>query len=97
MIDELATYNLMAKYPNTTDLIREVEKMAKAEAIDDAIKVLNSKSVQIIFDLPVEEVLGEDVDLDDFAMLMQDAIQVYRKMVFGTLEQLKAGGENGKS
>lgn len=59
------------------------------KAVDDMIKVLNSKSVEITFDLPVEEILGEDVDLDDFAMLVQDAIQAYRKMVFGTLEQLK--------
>ena len=39
----------------------------------------NEKNIQITFDLPVEEVLGEDVDLDDFAMLVQDAIQAYKK------------------
>ena len=47
----------------------------------------NNKNVQITFDLPVEEVLGEDVDLDDFAMLVQDAVQAYRKMVIDTIKK----------
>ena len=46
----------------------------------------NNKNIQIIYDLPVEEVLGEDVDLDDFAMLVQDAIQAYKKMVIDTIK-----------
>ena len=46
----------------------------------------NNKNIQITFDLPVEEVLGEDVDLDDFAMLVQDAIQAYKKMVINTIK-----------
>lgn len=61
----------------------------RADAIDEVKNALNNKSVQITFDLPVEELLGEGVDLDDFAMLVQDAVQVYRKMVLGVLEQLK--------
>ena len=47
----------------------------------------NNKNIQITFDLPVEEVLGEDVDLDDFAMLVQDAIQSYKKMVIDTIKE----------
>ena len=67
---------------------------------------LNDTGVQIAFDLPVEEILGEDVDMDDFAMLVQDAIQAYRKMVIDSIqsqptaydvdavvEQLKAEGK----
>ena len=50
------------------------------------IDAFNNKNVQITFDLPVEEVLGEDVDLDDFAMLVQDAIQAYKKMVIDTIK-----------
>ena len=50
------------------------------------IKAFNNKNVQITFDLPVEEVLGEDVDLDDFAMLVQDAIQAYKKMVIDAIK-----------
>ena len=46
----------------------------------------NNKNIQITFDLPVEEVLGEDADLDDFAMLVQDAIQSYKKMVIDTIK-----------
>lgn len=43
--------------------------------------------MQITFDLPVEEILGEDVDIDDFSMLVQDAIQAYRKMVIATIQE----------
>ena len=50
------------------------------------LKAFNNKNVQITFDLPVEEVLGEDVDLDDFAMLVQDAIQAYKKMAIDTIK-----------
>lgn len=35
MLDELAIYNLSVKYPNTVDLVREVERIARVEAIDD--------------------------------------------------------------
>ena len=52
----------------------------------ELLKAFNNKNVQITFDLPVEEVLGEDVDLDDFAMLVQDAIQAYKKMVTDTIK-----------
>ena len=51
------------------------------------LNAFNNKNIQITFDLPVEEVLGEDVDLDDFAMLVQDAIQVYKKIVIDTIEK----------
>ena len=52
----------------------------------DLLNEFNEKNIQITFDLPVEEVLGEDVDLDDFAMLVQDAIQAYKKMVIDTIK-----------
>ena len=52
----------------------------------ELLKAFNNKNVQITFDLPVEEVLGEDVDLDDFAMLVQDAIQAYKKMVIDNIK-----------
>lgn len=35
MIDELTVYNLSIKHPNTLDLVREVEKMARADAIEE--------------------------------------------------------------
>lgn len=47
---------------------------------------LNDTGVQITFDLPVEEILGEDVDMADFTMLVQDAIQAYRKMVIDVIQ-----------
>ena len=52
----------------------------------ELLKAFNNKNVQITFDLPVEEVLGEDVDLDDFAMLVQDAIQAYKRMIIDTIK-----------
>ena len=52
----------------------------------ELLNEFNEKNIQITFDLPVEEVLGEDVDLDDFAMLVQDAIQAYKKMVIDTIK-----------
>lgn len=42
---------------------------------------LNDGNIQTTFNLPIEEVLGEDVDIDDFVMLLQGAIHIYREMV----------------
>ena len=53
---------------------------------DVLLECFEKKGVQIIFDLPVEEVLGEDIDLDDFAMLVQDAVQAYKGMVIDIIE-----------
>lgn len=47
------------------------------------IEKMNDTKIQVMFDLPVEELLGEDVDMDDFCTLLQDAIQAYRKLVIG--------------
>lgn len=51
------------------------------------LKKFDDAGIQITFNLPVEEILGDDVDIDDFAMLVQDAIQVYKKMVIGTINE----------
>ena len=60
-----------------------------AELIDKGALVadFNNSGIHIEFDLPVEEILGEDVDINDFTMLVQDAIQAYRKMVIGTIQK----------
>lgn len=50
------------------------------------LNTFNNTGIQITFDLPVEEILGEDVDIDDFTMLLQDAIQAYKKMVIDTIK-----------
>ena len=52
------------------------------------LKKFDDTGIQITFDLPVEEILGEDVDIDNFTMLVQDAIQVYKKMVIGTIKDI---------
>ena len=53
----------------------------------ELLNTFNNKNIQITFDLSVEEILGEDVDLDDFAMLVQDAIQSYKKLVIDTIKE----------
>ena len=57
--------------------------ISRSELLD----AFNNKNIQITLDLPVEEVLGEDVDLDDFAMLVRDAIQSYKKLVIDTIKE----------
>lgn len=61
---------------------------------EQLINKLNSTGINIKFDLPVEEILGENVDLDDFAVLMQDAIQAYRKMVIDTIKNMSVVRDN---
>ena len=51
------------------------------------IEKFNDTGIQITFDLPVEEVLGENVDIEDFVMLVQDAIQSYKNMVIATIKE----------
>lgn len=64
-----------------------------AELIDKGALIadFNNSGIHIEFDFPVEEVLGEDVDINDFTMLVQGAIQAaiqaYRKMVIGTIQK----------
>ena len=57
--------------------------ISRSELLD----AFKNKNIQITFDLPVEEVLGEDVDLDDFTMLVRDAIQSYKKLVIDTIKE----------
>jgi hypothetical protein len=52
------------------------------------LQKFNDTGIQITFDLPVEEILGEDVDIDDFTMLVQDAIQAYKNMIIGTIKDM---------
>lgn len=54
------------------------------------LKKFNDTGIQITFDLPVEEILGDDVDIDDFTMLVQDAIQAYKNMVISTIKEQPA-------
>lgn len=61
--------------------------MSRLIDADALIKKFNDKGIQITFDLPVEEILGEDVDIDDFSMLVQDAVQAYRKMVIDMIQE----------
>lgn len=50
------------------------------------IDKFSDTGIQITFDLPVEEKLGEDVDLEAFAELVQDAVQAYKKMIIDVIQ-----------
>ena len=62
--------------------------MARLIDEDTLLQKFNDTGIQITFDLPVEEILGADIDIDDFTMLVQDVIQSYRKMVIGTIKDM---------
>ena len=66
----------------------KVTDMSDLVSRSQLLKAFNNKNIQITFDLPVEEVLGEDVDLDGFTTLVQDAIQTYKKMVIDTIKNI---------
>lgn len=53
---------------------------------DALIKKFNDAGVNITFDIPVEELLGEDIDLEDFSSLVQDAVMAYRNMAIDTIK-----------
>lgn len=40
MIDELTIYNLSLKHPNTVDLVREVERITRAEIFNEIMPIL---------------------------------------------------------
>lgn len=59
----------------------------------ELLKKLNNAGISIMFDIPVEEILGNDVNLDGFDALIQDAVMAYKKMVIGTIEGMPKVGE----
>lgn len=49
------------------------------------IEKFNDETIQISLDLPIQEILGDDVDVEDFFMLAQEIVQQYRKMAINTI------------
>ena len=70
--------------------------MSELISRSELLNAFNNTGIQITFDLPVEEILGEDVDIDDFSMLVQDAIQAYKKMVIDTIKNQPTAYDIGK-
>lgn len=66
MLDELEIYNLAIKYPNTVDLVREVEKIARADAIDE----IHTELITEIAMLNATKMT--DVDLYAFAVRIKE-------------------------
>ena len=61
----------------TNDLI---SRSALIDRFDDA-------TIEIKMDLPIQEILGEDVDIEDFFMLAQEIVQQYRKLAIDTIQK----------
>ena len=77
-------------------------KQIRAEVIEEVFGKIEERlndSTTVTFDLPVEDVLGEDVDMDDFLMLAEEIVQEYKNLIFSKLRQAKEqlkGAENDK-
>ena len=51
---------------------------------NELLNVFNN--IQITINLPLEEMIREDVDLDFFTRLVQDAVQANNKMIIDTIK-----------
>ena len=75
-----------------TELLAGHDKQIRTEVIEEVFGKIEERlndSTTITFDLPVEEVLGEDVDIDDFIMLAEEIVQEYKNLIFSKLKQAK--------
>lgn len=78
------------------DFIDEI----RADVIEEVFRKIEERlndNTTVTFDLPVEDVLGEDVDMDDFIMLAEKIVEEYKKLIFNKLKQAKKqlkGAEN---
>ena len=53
----------------------------------ELLKTLNNAGINITFDIPVEEILDNDVNLDGFVAVI-DAVMACKKMVIDTIESM---------
>ena len=51
------------------------------------LEEMNNKEIEMEFELPVQEILGKDVDMDDFCMLVQEFIKKYRELIVGVIRK----------
>lgn len=77
MLDELAIYNLSVKYPNTIDLVREVERISRAEAFDECIKFIKDHSSRAF------------IDSDGWGCTDNDREDIFKLFWLDDLEKLK--------
>jgi len=47
LIDELTIYNLSVKYPCTVDLVREIENIARADAIEEVLRAMYHEAFEV--------------------------------------------------
>lgn len=76
------------QYKNYLKLLNE----EMADTIDECFAKIEERlndTTTVSFDLPVEEILGEDIDMDDFIMLAEEIVQEYKSLVFSKLREAK--------
>lgn len=64
----------------------------RSEVIEECFKKIEQRlndDTEVSFDLPVEEVLGENIDMDDFLMLAERIVQEYKRLIFSKLREAK--------
>lgn len=74
------------------DYLAKVIADAKADAIEECFLKIEERfndDTTVSFDLPIEEILGEDVDVDDFCMLAEEIVQQYKSLIFQKLREAK--------
>lgn len=72
--------------------LKDYEDEIRAAAIDECFKKIEQRlndDTEISFDLPVEEVLGDDVDVNGFLMLAEEIVQKYKGLIFSKLKEAK--------
>lgn len=70
----------------------EIKGQVRSEVIEEVFGKIEERlndSTTVTFDLPVEDVLGDDVDMDDFLMLAEEIVQEYKNLIFSKLKQAK--------
>lgn len=72
--------------------LKEHDAKVRADAIDECFKKIEQNlhdNTEISLNLPVEEVLGDDVDVDGFLMLAEVIVQKYKGLIFSKLKKAK--------
>lgn len=71
---------------------RDGERKGRADAIEECFSKIEDRfndDTTVSFDLPIEEILGEEIDVDDFCMLAEEIVQQYKSLIFQKLREAK--------
>lgn len=83
-------------YVHYEDMVKAVNGMptidARVEAIDECFNKIEQRlndDTEISVNIPIEEVLGDDVDVNGFLMLAEAIVQKYKGLIFNKLKEAK--------